>query len=281
MMKSVMKMKRFLLCLLAAALAAMCFGCALPEETDAALIGSPIREVCTSATFKEKNLYAWKDAEGCTVVVGSDDDTTVRSVVRFSKEGKVAEQIGAAVLTDADPAQWPGMTTQDLYMQIGEPPYDHGFGLYDRQIVSYLTEEGKICCLYLLDGCVSHVLVRDLFSDQKELYPSGRSHVEDGETVTMVCRVYENDAELLLPEAEASQVISILNGKKRYSEIPAETMCGFYDKLAFRVGDRTFCPGFDGCCIVMEYDTGLLFDISKEERDTLDAIFAAHGLQYP
>lgn len=281
MIHMVMKMKRFILLLIVAALAAACFGCG--QAGDAALIGMPLSEAkedLRAAQTIHDLLYVWRVADGY-LAIGAADDETISSVVRFSVEGEVTEQIGTAVLADADPSQWPGRTTQDLYAQIGEPPYVFDGGYYGRQTVSYLTEEGKICYLYVLDCRVSHVLVRDVFSDETEIYPSGRSQVEKGAAVTLIWRGYGNDVEQQLTEEEAAQVVAFLNGKERYSDIPSELMCGFYDYLAFRVGDRLFCPGFDGCCTVMEYDTGLYFDISQEERDAINAIISKYAEEYP
>lgn len=276
-----MKTKRLICFLLAAALTAACFGCG--QAGDAALIGMPLSEAkedLRAAGTDYYSLYVWRVEDGF-LAIGAADGKTVSSVVRFSEEGEVTEQLGTAVLTDADPSQWPGRTTQDLYAQIGEPPYVFGGGYYGRQTVSYLTEEGKICYLYLLDGRVSHVLIRDVFSDETEIYPSGRSQVKEGTAVTLICRRWGNDVEQELPEEEAAQVVAILNGKERESDIPAELMCGFYDYLAFRVGDRMFCPAFDGDPFVMESDTGLLIDISQEERDVINALFAKYAEEYP
>lgn len=293
MIHTVIRMKRHILLVLVAALTAACFGCgaaqdAAPTEETAlteltALIGMPLSEAKDALRASQTNdylPYVWRVADGF-LAIGAADDKTVSSVVRFSEEREVTEQIGTAVLTDADPSQWPGRTIQDLYAQIGEPPYVFDRGLYGPQTVSYLTEEGEICYLYVLDGCVSHVLIRDVFSDETEIYPSGRSRVEEGTAVTLICRIYDNDVEQQLTEEEAAQVVAILDGKERYSYIPSELMCGFYDYLAFRIGNRFFCPGFDGCCTVMEYDTGLYFDISQEERDAINEVFSKYAEDYP
>ena len=297
MIHMVMKMKRFILLLLVAALTVACFGCgaaqdAAPSEEPTeeaalteltALIGMPLSEAKETLRAAQTDYdlpYVWRVADGY-LAIGAADDKTISSVVRFSEEGKVTEQIDTAVLTDADPSQWPDRTTHDLYAQIGEPPYDLGVGYYGRQTASYLTVEGKICYLYVLDGRVSHVLVRDVFSDATEIYPSGRSRVEEGASVTLIWRGYDNNVEQELTEEEAAQVVAILDGKERYSYIPSELMCGFYDYLAFRVGDRLFCPGFDGCCTVMEYDTGLYFDISQAERDAINALLSKYAEDYP
>lgn len=258
----------------------MCFACG--QESDTTLVGMKRSNAQKTVNALDRlyfDPYVWRVEDGF-LVIGTDDSDTVRSVARFSKEGELTKEINMTALKDADPSQWVGRSTQELYAQLGQPHYEHSAALY-RQTVSYLTEKGKICYIYLLDDRVSHVRVYDLFSDETALYPSGRVQLEQGAPVTLISSRGEPGVEVQLSAAEAEQILAIFNGKERYSDIPAELMCGFYDYFAFRIGDRLYCPALDGCCDAMEYDTGLLFDLSQEERDTIDTICAAHGVQFP
>lgn len=277
-------MKRICLLLLAAAVLLACCACKQAEDADAALIGKELSEAQQAAQGTPLSFCGdpdvWSVADGL-LVIGSDDRATVDSVVRFSKDGEVTRQINTSVLTNADPLQWVGKTTAELSAQIGAPHYDLGVGYAGRRIVSYLTDDARLCYLSLLDDRVSHVRVCDLFSDRRELYPSGKVQVEEGAAVALIYRDAETAVDLKLSETERRQVIGLLNGKERHSDIPSEPMCGFTDQIAFRVGDRVFSPACDTCSIVMEYDTGLYLEISQAERDVIDGIFAAHGLRFP
>ena len=100
-----MKMKRICLLLLAAAVLLACCACKQAEDADAALIGKEPSEAQQAAQGTPLSFCGdpdvWSVADGLPVI-GSDDHTTVDSVVRFSKDGEVTRQINTSVLTNAD-----------------------------------------------------------------------------------------------------------------------------------------------------------------------------------
>lgn len=275
-------MKRVILLLLVLVMAAAC--CACGRKADEDLIGMKYKDALQAVNGTDLYYHipdVWRVEDGFLVIYSAFYQEAVRSVAHFSKEGELVNQINVTALTDADPSQWPGMTTQALYARLGQPHYDVGVGFCERPTAAYLTAEGKLCYFYILDDRVTLVRVCDLFSDETAVYPSGAVELAAGTPVTLICRDAEHDIEERLSDEEAAQIIAIFDGKERYSDIPAEPLCGFEENYAFRIGERTFCPACDSCRDAMEYETGLILDLTQEERDTIDAIYAAHGGRFP
>jgi len=81
-----------------------------------------------------------------------------------------------------------------------------------------------------------------------------------------------------LSNEEALTVYNIFNRKTLYAGNPA---CGFTDNISIRFRDMIFCPADDGCTIVKLQNKNKYFNISKDDKQQIAAIFWRHGGTLP
>lgn len=80
-----------------------------------------------------------------------------------------------------------------------------------------------------------------------------------------------------LSEKEVKSVLSVLNGKMMYSDIPA---CGFdYDHL-ITIDGVTFAMTVDSCCKVKNCDNGKFINTTEKEKGILRALFEMRGVTF-
>lgn len=85
-----------------------------------------------------------------------------------------------------------------------------------------------------------------------------------------------------LTQEQLTAVLQIIDGKKMSPQsITGIPNCPFSEDIAIILGERRFLLACDTCDIMQDGETKRYFEISESERQTLEAIFTAHGGTFP
>lgn len=98
-------------------------------------------------------------------------------------------------------------------------------------------------------------------------------------TTVRICYDRENVSfDLELSQEEANVVLSIINGKRRDSDMTLTGAgCGFGREQSFVIDSSVYCIGQDDCGVIWEEGTNNYFVVSQQELEQLKEIFKAHG----
>lgn len=88
----------------------------------------------------------------------------------------------------------------------------------------------------------------------------------------------DKNIEVVLSPEEADEVRRIFNNK---SLAPDSLSCGFDNDIAISFDGRRFSPACDTCNFVRDCDSGMYFNISKEDRSYITALFEKYGGFFP
>lgn len=102
--------------------------------------------------------------------------------------------------------------------------------------------------------------------------------VDSTQTVELVFRYGSSSVETQLSEQDSSYIFEILDGKELYSDSPS---CGFDENVSFVINGKRYCPACDKCCTVKDCSSGMYFEISRSERNTIEDIFSKYGGYFP
>lgn len=89
-------------------------------------------------------------------------------------------------------------------------------------------------------------------------------------------QMYDNNVNSRLTDKDTEAIKEMFAGKWCYLDNPS---CGFNENVYIQIGINKFLPACDGCAIVKTGNK--YFNLSNEERKTLDSILKKYGIVFP
>ncbi len=82
----------------------------------------------------------------------------------------------------------------------------------------------------------------------------------------------EKNINVTLDDAEASKIISILDGN-RYT---GATACQFDKNISFNIGDEIFAVALDGCSVIKDVNKQKYFFVADSDMKFIRSVFEKH-----
>ena len=108
-----------------------------------------------------------------------------------------------------------------------------------------------------------------------------RTNLSSGAKVELTFIYGDQSIETLLPEAEAQEVIRILDGRAYDPVSWGIPSCGFDEDVSLKVGGRVFAIACDTCNCVQDMGSFRYFDIPQEDMDYIHTLFEKYGGFFP